>query len=368
MSVVPALFRYDRGFALAFAHHPILAGPTPVQPLERLTGALGGPAVWIKRDDLSSPLYGGNKPRKLEFLLADAARRGARSLVTFGVVGSHHALATAIHARELGIDTTAVLVNGPLHPHAIENLRRTCVRARRTLHLDWTTVPEVAAAVLPPWLGADPTTYLIPPGGSSVVGNLGYVSAALELAEQVSAGELPRPDYVYLPAGSLGTMAGLVAGFALAGLDTWVVGIAVLPPPSATTGRVDGLVRKVRRHLIAAAPELARIGHGFERFSLRFGQLGAGYGHATPAGMDAKRRLAELEGLTLDTTYTAKAMAGMIEHVSQPSFRGKNVLFWHTLSSAPASEDAATLAAARLPATLVARVARAEADERAALT
>ncbi|MBK7973400.1 MAG: pyridoxal-phosphate dependent enzyme [Deltaproteobacteria bacterium] len=366
MSPVPALFRYDRGFANAFPHHSVLPGPTPVQPLERLTSALGGPTVWVKRDDLSSPLYGGNKPRKLEFLLADAARRGARSLVTFGVIGSHHALATAIHARELGIDTTAVLVNGPLHRHAIENLRRTCVHARRTLHLELTYVPEVAAAVLPAWLGLAPDTYLIPPGGSSVVGNLGYVSAGLELAEQVRAGELPRPDFVYLPAGSLGTMAGLVAGFALAGLETWVVGIAVLPPPGATTDRVDRLVRKVRRHLIAAVPDVKRIGHGFERFSLRFGQLGAGYGHATASGLDAQRRLAELEGLTLDTTYTAKAMAGMIEHVTQPSFRGKNVLFWHTLSSSPPTESAATLAAARIPASLVSRVARAEADALAA--
>lgn len=366
MSPVPALFRYDPGLALAFPHHPILPGPTPVAPLERLTRDLGGPSIWVKRDDLSSPLYGGNKPRKLEFLLADAARRGARSLVTFGVIGSHHALATAIHAAELGLATTAVLVNGPLHPHAVENLRRTCVRATRTLHLDWTTLPEVAGAVIPPWLGADPSTYLIPPGGSSMVGNLGYVSAALELAEQVREGLLPKPDYVYLPAGSLGTMAGLVAGLALAGLDTWVVGIAVLPPPSATTDRVDRLVRKVRRHLIAAVPEIKRIGHGFERFSLRFGQLGRGYGHATEAGLAAARRVAELEGLTLDTTYTAKAMAGMIEHVTQPSFRGKNVLFWHTLSSAPVAEAAAALAAARIPASLVSRVARAEADARAA--
>ncbi|MFN7952035.1 MAG: pyridoxal-phosphate dependent enzyme [bacterium] len=360
MTTGPALFRFDPRFAAAFAHHPILAGPTPVQPLERLSREVGGPSIWIKRDDLSNPLYGGNKPRKLEFLLGDVQRRGARSVVTFGVVGSHHALATALHARAIGVDTTAVLVQGPLHPHAIENLRRTCLHATRTLYLDWAHAPAVAGALCATFVGPINRPYLIPPGGSSPLGNLGYVSAALELAEQVRAGEMPKPDYVYVPAGSLGTLAGLVVGFALARLETWVVGVAVLGPPSVTTDRANRLVRRVRRRLIEASPDVERIGAGFERLSLRFGALGRGYGHATPEATEAARHLAELEDVKLDTTYTAKAMAGMLEQIPQPSFQGKTVLFWHTLSRAAPAEDAATLAAVRLPAPLDTLVARAE--------
>ncbi len=360
MTTGPALFRFDPRFAAAFAHHPILAGPTPVQPLERLSREVGGPAIWIKRDDLTSALYGGNKPRKLEFLLGDVRRRGSRAVVTFGVVGSHHALATAIHARPIGVDTTAVLVNGPLHPHAIENLRRTCLHATRTLYLDWAHLPAVAGAIGGTFVGPINRPYLIPPGGSSPLGNLGYVSAALELAEQVRAGQMPRPDYVFVPAGSLGTLAGLVVGFALARLETWVVGIAVLGPPSVTTDRADRMVRRVRKRLIEASPEVRRIGAGFERFSLRFGSLGSGYGHATPEGAEAAQRLAAFEDIQLDATYTAKAMAGMLAHVAQPSFRGKTVLFWHTLNRAAPAEDPAALAAVRLPAPLGAMVANAE--------
>jgi len=330
-----ALGRFDARLAAAFPRRSIVASPTPVQPLEKLSRSAGGAELWIKRDDLTNPRYGGNKPRKLEFLIGDALVRGARGLLTFGVVGSHHALATAIFGHEAGLSTTAVLVKGPLHPHAVENLRRTCAEAERVLLLDVAGFPAVASAVLGALTGGSLRTCLIPPGGSSVIGNLGYVAAAMELAEQVRAGEMPRPDYIFVPAGSLGTIAGLVTGLALARLETWTAGIAVLGPPSATQGRVDSLVRRVRRRILDVAPDLKSIRTGFERFSLFFDQLGQGYGHETEAGARAARQMQELEGITLDTTYTAKTVAGMLDRVGQPSMRGKTVLYWHTLSSAP---------------------------------
>jgi D-cysteine desulfhydrase len=175
---------------------------------------------------------------------------------------------------------------------------------------------------------------LIPPGGSSVLGTIGYVNAGLELAEQIAAGAGPEPEAAYVALGTGGTAAGLLLGFALAGLRTRVVAVLVndLTPPSHA--RVLGLARRAARQLHEFDPAVPRSpALAPERLAVVIDQLGAGYGAASTAGEDARHRLAALEGLALDSTYTAKCLAALIDHVAKPGLRGKTLLFLHTYSA-----------------------------------
>jgi 1-aminocyclopropane-1-carboxylate deaminase/D-cysteine desulfhydrase-like pyridoxal-dependent ACC family enzyme len=293
--------------------------PTPVERIEPLDGR----SLWVKRDDQTNATYGGNKVRKLERLLADARSKGARRLVTIGAVGSHHVLATAIFAREIGASVEAVLVPQPSAPHVVENLRADVALGVRVLPAS--TFPfaalRVAARIA---RGA----YYIPVGGSNLLGALAYVDAARELAGQVHAGALPEPDTVVVPLGSGGTVAGLAAGFALSGLRSRVVAVAVSGPAGWLGERARAIARAAARH------EAKRMGRRAPaiRIELDRGYLGNGYGHPTDAG----RRALDLGrdvGLTLDLTYTAKAFASALDRIEHEPQR--TILYWHTLSSAP---------------------------------
>jgi D-cysteine desulfhydrase len=324
---------------------PLAALPTPVHRLARLGREHGLPDLWIKRDDLTGRVYGGNKVRKLEWLLADALARGYRTVLTTGALGSNHALATTIYARALGLRTRLVLIPQPVTAHV-----------RRALLLDHAygaTVhfaPTIAAArrivigLLVRGALTRDRPYLVPTGGSSPVGTLGYVNAGLELAEQVAAGALPEPAAVVVPLGSGGTVAGLVAGLRLAGLRSEVVAVRVtdLLPPSPRM--LAGLANRALAMLTRLDAGVPRLDLGPEAFLVRSDWLGAGYGAVTPAALDARRRIAASEGLTLETTYGAKALAGVLALAHEAPWRDRPVLFWHTYS---AVDPAA--AVARLP-------------------
>jgi D-cysteine desulfhydrase len=184
---------------------------------------------------------------------------------------------------------------------------------------------------------------VVPPGGSSVTGVLGYVSAGLELAEQIARGEAPEPFAVFVPLGTGGTAAGLLLGFALAGLRTQVVAVLVndITPPTHTS--VLDLARRAARLLHRLDPGIARSpALAPERLMLVSDQLGPGYGAASAAGEVARRRFEELEALRLESTYTAKCLAALVERAGTDPYRGKPLLFWHTYS---AIDPAARLAA-----------------------
>lgn len=288
--------------------------PTPVQRL---------PQIWVKRDDLLSPLYGGNKVRKLEHLLDEAKRRGAKRIVTMGAAGSHHVVATAIYGREHGFEVEAVLVPQPGTEHAKNNLRIALAHGARIFTAPaWSFAPFVAAS------RTRPGTYFVPLGGSNALGSLGYVDAAHELAAQIRAGDLPEPDVVIVAVGSGGTAAGLAVGFEELGLKTRIVGVVVSPPVmlvSALTRRVARATAKARGLSGAAtARALARI-------TLDASFLGRGYGHSTAASEAAMIAAAE-HGIQLDAIYTAKAYACAL------TSKEENVLYWHTLSSAAHDE------------------------------
>ena len=322
---------------------PLTTLPTPVEPLRALGHALGAD-LWIKRDDASSAWYGGNKPRKLELLLGAARRRHRGAVLTFGGLGTHHGLATTIAARTLGLRSILVLLPQPVTP-----------AVRRQLLLDQAfgaelhyapTIPRaavVAASLLARETLAGRRPLVIPPGGTSATGVLGYASAALELAEQVARGEAPEPSAVFVALGTGGTAAGLLLGFALAGLRTHVVAVLVTDLMPPTHGRVLRLARNGWRLLHRLDPGIARPAFAADRLTLVTDQLGAGYGAATAAGEAARRRIEELEGVRLDSTYTAKCVAALLARADAAPYRGRPLLFWHTYGRVDPAEHVGAL-------------------------
>jgi D-cysteine desulfhydrase len=293
--------------------------PTPVERLSTL--ATDRSDFWIKRDDRTNADYGGNKVRKLERILSRAVARGARRIVTVGAAGSHHVLATAYFGRRLGLEVEAVLVPQPVTPHVRDVLCASVATGLRAFPVtSWAAVPFAVAARL------RPGTAFVPVGGSNVMGSMGYVDAARELAGQVRAGLLPEPEVCVVALGSGGTAAGLAAGVAAEGLATRVVAVCVAAP--------RWLVRASVHRLAAACARAAALSPGASAAHMVIDErfLGRGYGHSTDVGVAATRVAADV-GIVLDPTYTAKAFAAALWYVR--ARRAQTVLFWHTLSSAP---------------------------------
>lgn len=319
----PALFRRFPALAARVPWLPLMDAATPVEPLE-----LPGVApLWVKRDDLTAGAYGGNKVRKLEFLLADARARRAGRLVTMGAAGSHHALATTLYGRGLGLPATLVLFPQPPTPHVRDVL---LADAALGAELRWVPRMElIPAGVLIARLAhRRARCYTIAAGGSSPVGTLGYVSAALELEEQVRSGAMPAPDVVHVAAGTLGTAAGLAIGLALGELTTRVRAVRIASTLVTNERTLRLLVERTAALLQAGGVRMPTTTAILQRVELTHDAIGAGYGRETEAAREAATLLGSARLLT-DPTYTAKAAAGMI-----PALRGSGVhLFWHTLSA-----------------------------------
>jgi D-cysteine desulfhydrase len=312
--------------------------PTPVAPLARLGGEVGA-EVWVKREDVSGRPYGGNKVRKLEFLLGEALARKVGSVVSVGGIGSNHLVATAVHGRRLGLVTHAVVFPQPV---------TTKVRAGLQLLCDLGVVfhpvaarPMVPLGVAQARRAAGPHHY-VPAGGSSAVGVLGWVAGGLEIARQIDAGELPRPHAVYVPVGTAGTCCGLVLGFALAGLEVEVMGVRVVEALYMNEAVVRVLMRRTARLLAHLG---ARIG-AVRPPTLVEDQIGGGYGQPTPEAGEAVRLMERTEGVRLETTYTGKALAGMIERCRGS---GRRVLFVDTYNGRDVGELMEELPARELP-------------------
>ena len=316
----------------ALPHLP-LARPTPVERLDALSDVTGS-ALWVKRDDLSAELYGGNKVRKLEFLLADARRRGCKSIVTTGAYGSHHVLATSLFGAHWNFNVHAVLVAQPWTPHVEENLR--CVLGAGTeVHRApaWPIVATKTASLLAGLTARGLSPYRIPHGGSSVVGTLGYVEAGLELAGQIDSGAMPEPSAIFVALGSGGTVAGLSVGLAAYGFTTPVIGVRVTPRLVCNRAVVVNLINGTVRYLRNIDRSFPDVAKGAGRLlNVYSGHYGGGYGVVDGATTDALLR-AKQSGLELDPTYTGKAFAAFISAAASGR-HGRQLLFWNTLSSA----------------------------------
>lgn len=316
------LFRRYPGIAGKIPWLPLGEYPTPVEPL-----AIGGSDVFIKRDDQTARLYGGNKVRKLEFLLAHARERGAKRLITVGAAGSHHALATTLYGKRLGFEVTLVLFPQPLTDHVRDILLQDVAHGaelRFTRRME--TVPTALFTAMMRY--RRDRAVVIPAGGSDAIGTFGYVNAALELAEQIERGVIPQPKTIVVAAGTLGTAAGLALGFALANIPLRISAVRI-------TSRLVTNERVLMRLIRGAADVLRRAGgpHGhaeraFASVELQHDFLGRGYGISTEAAVNAAQTLAKI-GIHLDQTYTAKAAAALLARAGSAA---GPALFWHTLS------------------------------------
>lgn len=328
--------------------HPELAGklpfralmvePTPVARLKTLENRVGADSLWVKRDDLTSPRYGGNKVRKLEWLLAGAVEAGAERVLTVGCVGSHHVLATAVFAQKLDLAVDAIQFPAPLSAAA-----RRVIRATEAQGVSVIWAPNTAALIAQMGVqraasGASEeraARYWIPGGGTGPLGTLGYVDAALELAEQIAAGELPEPACIFVATGTGGTQAGLVLGLKLAGLQTRVVGVRVVDRAVCNRRAIRKAANMALARLRKAGLEAAAGRVGGQDITLLQSAFGQGYGLPTEASTESVRLLADIEQLELEPVYTGKAMSGMLAEVlAWPELRKGPVLFWHTASSA----------------------------------
>ena len=277
--------------------------PTPLQPAPRLSAAVGV-EVWFKRDDLTGFGLGGNKVRGLEFLLADAQRRGCDHLVTGGGPGSNWAMLAALGARTVGMDTVLVCYGHPVP--AVGNMalaRLTGAEIRFTGDPDRASVDAGVEAISAELRASARTPYPLGRGGANPVGALGYLSASLELAAQLAERAL-APTALWLATGSCGTQAGLVAGAGWMRCGYRVVGVTVSRPVTECTDRVATLAAATAERVGLPRPDGAPV--------VVDGYIGPGYGKRSPAGDAAAELVARTEGVFLDPIFGAKAMAGLL--------------------------------------------------------
>ncbi|GAA6159604.1 D-cysteine desulfhydrase [Ruegeria sp. HU-ET01832] len=307
--------------------------PTPLEPMDRLSEVLGGPRLWVKRDDCTGLSSGGNKTRKLEFLMADAVQKGADTIITQGATQSNHARQTAAAAAKLGLACHILLEDrtGSNDPNYILNGNVLLDRlhgasvSKRPGGADMNAEMEACAAQMKTE-GKNP--YIIPGGGSNPIGALGYVNCARELNEQAAHAGL-KIDALVHATGSSGTQAGLVAGLAALESDIHLLGIGVRAPQDKQEGMVHDLAVRTVEYMETGTP-IAR-----ENVRANCDYVGAGYGLPTKGMIDALKLLARTEGLLFDPVYSGKGLDGLIDQTRKGCFDGMdNVVFLHTGGSA----------------------------------
>lgn len=323
--------------------------PTPVIKAEKLGAAIGLEHVYIKNDGASGgSSFGGNKVRKLEFLLADALAKHATAVMTVGGAGSNHALATAAYASQLGLESFSML---------IPQLPASYVRRNLLLSLYYGAHPFLFVSKAARDVGiaeignayyekTGQRIYFIPKGGSNEIGALGFVNAAFELKEQIEEGMLPKPDIIYVACGSKGTAVGLILGLKASGLD-----ITVIPVCDEQQDIEEGI------ELLGKTNELlhTKLLHTKKKFgptsfwpitkkqekklqdelqlNVNDSMIGSCYAEITPATAAAIDLVKQTEGIMLDGTYSGKACAAMIEDAKKGKLKGKTILLWDTYCS-----------------------------------
>jgi D-cysteine desulfhydrase family pyridoxal phosphate-dependent enzyme len=308
---------------------PLATLPTPIEDAPRLSAALDGPRILIKRDDLTGLAFGGNKVRKLEWLLGDALAKGADCLVTLGAGQSNHCRQTAAAAVRAGL-ACYLLLYPPFHGEGQANLLLDELLGAHITRLGGRE-PEVQQRGTDDLLarlrsdGRRP--YLIPVGGSNGVGSVGYVLCALELRRQLTERGL-EPTHVYFSSGSAGTHAGLLVGRDVAGAAWRLVGISPGHPAAYLTPRVAEVAAETAALL--HLPDAHRA-YAAADVQLDDSYVGPRYGTLTPECVEAVRLVARTEGLLLDPVYTGKAMAGLIAHIRRGRITSHDtVVFIHT--------------------------------------
>lgn len=293
--------------------------PTPIEPLSKISQQLGGPNIFVKRDDLTGIAFGGNKLRKLEFVLAEALANGAKTLITVGAAQSNHCRQTAAVAAKFGLD--CILILSTENPGILE--ANSQLDSMFGAEIVWATREERegrAAEIFNQAWSTGRRPFMIPLGASTPTGTLGYLEAFKELQQQEFT-----PDWIVVASSSGGTQAGLALGACLMGSEIKVLGISI-DHPAAELKVIVATLASVASELVGekliVTPEVILVNSDY---------LGQGYGVPSDREIDAIRLFARLEGVLLDPVYTARAAAGMIDLIQKGVLKkGEQVLFWHT--------------------------------------
>ncbi len=322
---------------------PVALTPTPLLPLDNLRAALGpsSPRLLIKRDDMTGLALGGNKARKLDYLLADARAQGADTLLTCGAAQSNHALQTAAAGRKFGFAVRCIL-DGPAPPRDAAPTGNVLLHSLLETPIVWTTrLPEetrneqarrrVMAQEAERVQADGGKPYIIPTGGSTAIGALGYVQAMREVRQQLAAQGVERVAAIFFASGSGGTQAGMVVGARMEEWDVPLVGVEVEPMPVDAKG-INPFHRAVCR-LTNETASLLTLPADFTPTSITLcpDYAGSAYGVPTPEGEEAIRLLAQTEGIFLDPVYSGKAFSALLGWIRAGRFlHDETILFWHT--------------------------------------
>jgi D-cysteine desulfhydrase len=312
----------------------VIDSPTPVHKMSQTSTTLKRD-IWVKRDDLTHTIYGGNKPRKYEFVYADILRKGKKTIITLGSIGTNHGLATAVTARDFGLRTHLFVLEQPISEGVRENLLCHHFFGAK-LHLMRNPFHRKLAMKIK--LMLDRSSYFVTLGASSPLGTLGFVNAAFELKEQIEKKLIPEPDKLFVTAGSLATCAGLVLGLELAEVKTKVIGIGVIDPVRSSKQNTIELAKKALKIMKNKDDSIPDVSEKIEnRLIIDHSYFGGKYGASTKEALEAID-LAKKDELQLEHTYTGKTLGGLIDYCQKNEVTKDEItLFWNSKSSADMS-------------------------------
>ncbi|MHA1474361.1 MAG: 1-aminocyclopropane-1-carboxylate deaminase/D-cysteine desulfhydrase [Promethearchaeota archaeon] len=315
----------------ALPHVNIIKSPTPVEKMVKTNELLGGMNIWIKRDDLTNVKYGGNKPRKYEFVIPYVQKRKKKHVLTVGGLGTNHGLATTIFARDFGIRTSLYLYNQPLTQHVRENL---LCHYFYGAELNYTKDIKGTVYHLTKDLIRDWSSYYLCAGASNSVGTIGFINAGLELADQIIKGDIPEPDKLFVAVGSMGMVIGLYIGLELAGLKTKIMGICVVDEKFNSVKKLNNLSRKTLKRLRKIDKSIPEVTNKLlERLTINRSFFGGGYGRITYEGLEAIE-IAKNDGIELDPVYTGKTFSALVDYCrNNPNAKNETILYWHSKNS-----------------------------------
>jgi D-cysteine desulfhydrase len=316
--------------------------PSPVNKPGNMGEKLGLDHLYMKQDGIIGRPFGGNKLRKLEFLIGEARRRGCKEVMTFGFAGSNHALATAVNAYNTGLMSISMLLPQP-NAHYV---RRNLLLSRK-YNAELHHYPNKLMLYLGTCFqllrhrkitGKKP--YVIPPGGSLPLGLVGFVNAAFELKRQIQQGQIPEPDRIYLPLGSGGTYVGLLIGLKALDLKSKIFPVRIVGKHFIDESKILKLFRDTVTFLCSSDPLFPRVQLSPDEIEINDDFLGEGYARFTKEGMEAAALMKETEGVQLDGAYTGKTFAALIADARGQKIKKDDVvLFWNTLNAEDFSHE-----------------------------
>ncbi len=293
---------------------------THVRELKFLEQKLGINSLWVKQDGLTSPLYGGNKVRLLEFILADALKKDSKEVVATGGIGSHLSIANALFCNKLKIKPISILMDQPVTPYVRNNLLLN-LHFKNEIYYRQRYIPK------------DETTYFTSLGGVTTLGTLGFVNAIFKLQNQINNGEMPEPDYLFVACGSSSTAAGLTIGVNITNLKTEIHFVQTSLVKTPMLNVVQRLIKRTRRLLIKAGAIIPP--ESFKHLIPEPIHFGGEYGIPTLECLEAIKLIKETEKIILEPTYTAKTFVVLLNFIrkNKKKIKKKTILFWNTYNS-----------------------------------